>query len=271
MSLQGWNTVYDLGRLLVLILLLIKKQAHYILFVESYTRTIVNIITGQASSLSDSGSSFVTSSVTILSSEAAFSSRERPQLRSHWRQPLAIICHCEVITVQESEWYRALSVSMPATVARCQGSALYRLLRPRQHIGVELLAIFTVFKYFYETKTPNIVPEIMIPDGHFCENPTSDCLYKTMWWFHHYVSVSPRRCPGPAQHYHRTIHVMTLCIRLWSWIMWFSHWHTLESWHTGFHYPYYIFDVCTFLRSFALRRRAGSATRWLAVNCSPPI
>ena len=120
-------------------------------------------------------------------------------------------------------------------------------------------------------KTPNIVPEIMIPDGHFCENPTSDCLYKTMWWFHHYVSVSPRRCPGPAQHYHRTIHVMTLCIRLWSWIMWFSHWHTLESWHTGFHYPYYIFDVCTFLRSFALRRRAGSATRWLAVNCSPPI
>ena len=71
----------------------------------------------------------------------------------------------------------------------------------------------------------------MIPDGHFCENPTSDCLYKTMWWFHHYVSVSPRRCPGPAQHYHRTIHVMTLCIRLWSWIMWFSHWHILESWH----------------------------------------
>ena len=117
MSLEGWNTVYDLGRLLVLILLLIKKQAHYILFVESYTRTIVNIITGQASSLSDSGSSFVTSSVTILSSEAAFSSREPPQSRSHWWQPLAIICHCEVITVQESEWYRALSVSMPATVA----------------------------------------------------------------------------------------------------------------------------------------------------------
>ena len=24
-------------------------------------------------------------------------------------------------------------------------------------------------------KTQNIVPEIMIPDGHFCENPTSDC------------------------------------------------------------------------------------------------
>ena len=59
------------------------------------------------------------------------------------------------------------------------------------------------------TKPPNIVPEFMIPDGQFCENLTSDRLYKSVSLFRHYVSVSQRRCLGPAQYYHRTRHVMT--------------------------------------------------------------
>ena len=193
------------------------KLAHYILFFKSYTRTINpkaeqsitqhNYCTGiftvclqilLGSLLCDSLSSCTLLRGSLLLSGAA--SVSWAAAISH--NVLLRGDHCAgLIMIPSSQCLHAGYCSPVSGISSPQAPETTTTHRSR------------TFIHFYslskKPKPPNIVPEFMIPDGQFCDNLTSARLYKSVSLFRHYVSVSQRRCLGPAQYYHRTRHVMT--------------------------------------------------------------